>query len=50
MILGDIGSGKSSILLSILNEMKNSKSSMITVNGTVAYASQKPCIMAGTVK
>jgi ABC-type lipoprotein export system ATPase subunit len=29
MILGDIGSGKSSFLLSILNEMKASKNSLV---------------------
>ena len=50
MILGDIGSGKSSFLLSILNEMNNSKRSSITINGSVAYAAQKPWIMHGTVR
>jgi ABC-type transport system involved in cytochrome bd biosynthesis fused ATPase/permease subunit len=50
IVLGDIGSGKSSFLLAILNEMKNSCHSMVTVNGSVAYAAQKPCIMSGTVR
>lgn len=50
MILGDIGSGKSSFLLSILNEMNNSKDSNITINGSIAYAAQKPWIMHGTVR
>jgi ATP-binding cassette subfamily C (CFTR/MRP) protein 1 len=50
MVLGDIGSGKSSFLLAILNEMNNSKNSSITVNGSIAYAAQKPWIMHGTVR
>ena len=50
MVLGDIGSGKSSFLLSILNEMKAAKSSMIYINGSIAYVPQKPWIMSGTVR
>ena len=50
MVLGDIGSGKSSFLLAILNEMQNSKRATITTNGSVAYAAQKPWIMHGTVR
>lgn len=50
MVLGDIGSGKSSFLLGLLNEMKCTKNSIITINGSVAYAAQKPWIMHGTVR
>jgi len=50
MILGDIGSGKSSFLLGLLNEMKCTKRSIITINRSVAYAAQKPWIMHGTVR
>ena len=50
MIIGDIGSGKSSFLFSILNEMKASKSAFVEVNGSLAYVPQKPWIMSGTVR
>jgi len=50
MIMGSIGSGKSSILLSILNEMPTSPDSKITINGSIAYSAQKPWIMSATVK
>lgn len=50
MIVGDIGSGKSSFLFSILNEMKGAKNSMIEINGSIAYAPQKPWIMSGSLK
>ena len=50
MVLGDIGSGKSSFLLGLLNEMKCTNSSIITIKGSVAYAAQKPWIMHGTVR
>jgi polynucleotide 5'-kinase involved in rRNA processing len=52
MIIGDIGSGKSSLLYAILNEMTPEpyRNSQITINGTIAYSSQKAWIMTGTVK
>jgi ABC-type transport system involved in cytochrome bd biosynthesis fused ATPase/permease subunit len=50
MVLGDIGSGKSSFLLSILNEVKPAKGSLVTVNGSIAYAAQRPWLMHGTVR
>ena len=50
MIMGSIGSGKSSILLSILNEMPASPDSKVTINGSIAYSAQKPWIMSATVK
>jgi ATP-binding cassette subfamily C (CFTR/MRP) protein 10 len=52
MIIGDIGSGKSSLLYAILNEMtpQPDKQPKITINGTIAYSAQKAWIMTGTVK
>lgn len=52
MIIGDIGSGKTSLLYAILNEMtpEPMRNPLINVNGTIAYAPQKPWIMAGTVR
>lgn len=50
MILGDIGSGKTSFLLAILNEMLSDKDARVTVNGRIAYAAQKAWIMSGSVK
>jgi ATP-binding cassette subfamily C (CFTR/MRP) protein 1 len=48
MILGDIGSGKSSLLYSLLAEMKpvtNRYLPSININGTVAFVAQKPSIL-----
>lgn len=52
MIVGDIGSGKSSLLYAILCEMTPDPESnpQITINGSLAYCPQKPWIRAGTVK
>ena len=52
MIIGDIGSGKSSLLYAILNEMTVNSSQLpeIRINGNIAFCSQKPWIMSGTVK
>ena len=49
MIFGDIGSGKSMLLLSILNELNKKNHSKIEINGKVAFVSQKPWIFSGTV-
>lgn len=49
MIYGDIGSGKSSLLLSILNEYNKEKKSFIEIWGKIAYVSQKPWIFSGTI-
>ncbi len=38
MILGDIGSGKSSILYAILNEIKSLTGSLIEINGSIAFS------------
>ena len=52
MIVGDIGSGKSSLLYSILNEMTPDPLSdpKITINGNIAFCSQKAWILSGTLK
>ena len=50
MVIGDIGSGKSSLLNAILNEMYPSKRTRVTIAGSVAYSSQKPWIMSKTVR
>ena len=49
MIVGDIGSGKSSLLLAILNEMLTAKS-LIAIAGDIAYSPQKSWIMSKTLK
>ena len=48
-LIGEFGSGKTSILSAILGEMNCLKGS-VTVNGTVAYADQNPWILNDTVK
>jgi len=52
MILGDIGSGKSSLLYAILNEMRpvDPSATRIDVNGSMAFVSQKAWIMSSTIK
>ncbi len=50
MVIGDIGSGKSSLLLAILNEMINDERSKVYLSGSIAYSAQKPWIMSKSVK
>jgi ATP-binding cassette, subfamily C (CFTR/MRP), member 1 len=50
VLLGDIGSGKSSLLYAILNEMKSSHRTTITLSGDIAFSAQQPCIISGTVR
>jgi polynucleotide 5'-kinase involved in rRNA processing len=50
MIIGDIGSGKSSLLLAILNEMVYDMDSTVGVSGSIAFSPQKPWIMSRTLK
>ena len=50
MIVGDIGSGKSSLLLAIINEMLVGEGSRINVSGSIAYSPQKPWIMSKTLQ
>ena len=50
-VIGEVGSGKSSLLQSILNNMISlSNQSWIIVNGTISYISQIPWIRNATVK
>jgi ABC-type uncharacterized transport system fused permease/ATPase subunit len=50
MIIGDIGSGKSSLLLAILNELITASNSKVTISGKIAYSPQKPWIMSRNIK
>jgi ATP-binding cassette subfamily C (CFTR/MRP) protein 4 len=49
-VCGPVGSGKSSLLLSILGEMKCLKGEFGQRNKNIAYASQTPWIISGTFK
>ena len=48
-IAGPVGSGKSSLLLSLINELPG-LSGHLTVTGKVSYASQEPWIFSGTIR
>ncbi|XP_018302134.1 probable multidrug resistance-associated protein lethal(2)03659 [Mycetomoellerius zeteki] len=48
-IVGQVGSGKSSLLNVILKELRLQEGS-IQVNGKIAYASQEPWLFAGSVR
>ncbi|XP_061393041.1 probable multidrug resistance-associated protein lethal(2)03659 [Musca vetustissima] len=48
-IIGPVGSGKSSLIQSILGELKPAAGT-IKVNGTLSYASQEPWLFTGTVR
>ncbi|KAD4585541.1 hypothetical protein E3N88_23142 [Mikania micrantha] len=48
-VIGEVGSGKSSLLNSILGEMKLIKGS-ISSRGSIAYVSQIPWILSGTIR
>lgn len=50
MVIGDIGSGKSSLLYAILNEMTPVSDARINIYGSLAFVPQKPEIMSGTLK
>lgn len=49
MIVGRVGAGKSSLLMSILNELPI-QSGSIKINGSLSYASQEPWLFAGTIR
>lgn len=48
-VVGRVGSGKSSLLSAILGEMTKTDGK-VTVRGTIAFCTQQPWIMGGTVK
>ena len=48
VVVGKIGSGKTSFLQSIMDETEK-KSGTHKVNGKVAYVEQKPFILTGTI-
>ncbi|BFU26397.1 ATP-binding cassette, sub-family C, putative [Entamoeba histolytica] len=48
-VLGSVGSGKSSFLLSILGELEQSKGETV-ISGNITYASQTPWLMNTTVR
>ncbi|KAK7325305.1 hypothetical protein VNO77_29465 [Canavalia gladiata] len=48
-VIGEVGSGKSSLLYSILGEMRLAHGSIYS-NGSVAYVPQVPWILSGTVR
>lgn len=49
MIIGAVGSGKSSLGLALLGEMVKTKGEVI-VGGTIAYVSQQAWILNATVR
>ena len=49
-VVGAIGSGKTSLLMSILNEVTTVKCDELVVNGSVFYVSQEPWIFSASVK
>jgi ABC-type multidrug transport system fused ATPase/permease subunit len=48
-IIGPVGSGKSSLLNSILGELYINKGT-VTINGRIAYVEQEPWIISATVR
>jgi ATP-binding cassette subfamily C (CFTR/MRP) protein 4 len=49
VLVGSTGSGKTSLLMTILQEIPNTTGD-IKVNGNVFYVSQEPWIFSGTVR
>lgn len=49
LVLGPVGSGKSSFLHALLNELENSNN-LVSVAGRIAFAPQQAWIMQGTVR
>ena len=52
VIIGKIGSGKSSLIHAILGEMgiRDTSKTSIVVNGMIGFCSQKPWMINGTIK
>lgn len=49
-IIGKIGSGKSSLIYSILGETHSSTSELIKINGTIGYVGQNAWLINGSLK
>ena len=49
-IIGQVGSGKTSFLMSILKETPYLKADTLSINGSVFYVSQEPWIFSGTIR
>ncbi|OMJ94726.1 hypothetical protein SteCoe_2068 [Stentor coeruleus] len=49
LIIGPVGSGKSSFLLALLGEIKMNTGNML-INGSISYASEDPWLISGSVK
>ena len=48
-VTGPVGSGKSSLLMTILGELPTSKG-RVSINGRIAYLSQMPWVFSGTIR
>ncbi|XP_066910570.1 ATP-binding cassette sub-family C member 4-like [Clytia hemisphaerica] len=48
-VVGGVGTGKTSLLMSLLNELIVHRGS-VTINGRVAYSAQQPWVFAGTIR
>ncbi len=48
-IAGQVGSGKSSVLMALLGEMPNIRGN-VNMNGRIFYVSQEPWIFSGSIK
>lgn len=49
-VVGRYGSGKTSLIQALLGEMRDGGGSKVALNGKIAYASQKPWILSGSVR
>ena len=49
MLIGHVGSGKSSLLATIMRECEL-KRGELGINGTIAYVEQEPFILSDTIK
>lgn len=49
MVIGHVGSGKSSLLATIMRECELKKGEL-AINGTIAYVEQEPFILSDTLK
>lgn len=50
VVVGDVGSGKSSLLYAILGEMKANNGARITLHGSVAFMPQNAWVLNATIE